>query len=369
MKLSSLFTARQSLRTPGVLAILAGWIQLLAAAGSPELLREFVYDQSAPTPECHASTLCEIPGGIAAAWFGGTREKAPDVGIWFSRREDAGNSGRWSAPVELFNGVGAGTNGTRLPCWNPVLFQNKGDQLTLYYKVGPSPDTWWGLLSTSADGGRTWTPPQRLPGQHLGPIKNKPVRTSDSFLVLPSSTENHGWQVLFERHAPLDGRWSYGEPVPDPANLQGIQPTVLQLSGGRLAALGRTRRAGVLFRTVSSDQGVTWSPLAATDLPNPNSGVDAVTLADGRHLLVYNHTKAGRTPLNVALSSDDATTWSAVHTLESEPGEYSYPAVIQTSDGRIHITYTWHRTRVRHVVLESGKFQPRRIVGGIWPAP
>lgn len=350
--------------------LLLSLVQLLAAgAGSTELRREFIYDAIPPTPECHASTLCETHNALAAAWFGGTREKSPDVGIWFSRREGFGTKGRWTAPVELFNGRGAGTNGTRLPCWNPVLFQNHDDHLTLYYKVGPSPDTWWGMLSVSTNGGRSWSPARRLPGNFLGPIKNKPVRVDDRFLVLPTSTEDHGWQVVFERHAPDTDVWQTTEPIADPDHLQGIQPTILKLADGRLAALGRSRHSGVIFRTDSQDRGVSWSPLASTELPNPNSGIDAVTLKDGRHVLVYNHTSSGRSPLNVAASSDDLKTWSAVHTLETEPGEYSYPAIIQTTDGMVHVTYTWHRTRIRHVILNPKAFRSRPIVGGVWPKP
>jgi predicted neuraminidase len=105
--------------------------------------------------------------------------------------------------------------------------------------------------------------------------------------------------------------------------------------------------------TWSSDQGQTWSALAATTLPNPNSGIDAITLADGRHLVVYNHATDARYPLDVALSKDGVT-WTRVRTLESEPlpSGYAYPAVIQTKDGRIHVTYTWDRKRIKHVVLD-----------------
>ena len=91
--------------------------------------------------------------------------------------------------------------------------------------------------------------------------------------------------------------------------------------------------------------------MTLTPLPNPSAGTDAVTLRDGRHLLVYNHTAEGRTPLNVAVSKDGRT-WEPALTLEQEPGEYSYPAIIQTADGRVHITYTWKRQRIKHVVLD-----------------
>ena len=88
-----------------------------------------------------------------------------------------------------------------------------------------------------------------------------------------------------------------------------------------------------------------------TSLPNPNSGIDAVTLRDGRHLIVYNHATEGRTPLNVAVSRDGRR-WDPVVVLERDPGEYSYPAVIQSGDGRVHITYTWKRQRIKHVAID-----------------
>jgi predicted neuraminidase len=117
-----------------------------------------------------------------------------------------------------------------------------------------------------------------------------------------------------------------------------------------LQAVGRTRSQRV-FETWSSDGGHTWTPIALTSLPNPNSGIDAVTLSDGRHIIVYNHTTQGRSPLNVAVSRDGRT-WNPGRVLESEPGEYSYPAVIQAADGRVHVTYTWKRRRIKHVVLD-----------------
>ena len=94
-----------------------------------------------------------------------------------------------------------------------------------------------------------------------------------------------------------------------------------------------------------------WSALALTELPNPNSGIDAVTLRDGRQLLVYNHTTDGRSPLNVAVSRDGRS-WEAALVLEDAPGEYSYPAVIQSADGLVHVTYTWQRRRIRHSLAQ-----------------
>jgi predicted neuraminidase len=121
-----------------------------------------------------------------------------------------------------------------------------------------------------------------------------------------------------------------------------------------------------VFETWSADGGKTWTPLALTALPNPSAGTDAVTLSDGRHVLVYNHTPKGRTPLNLAVSRDGRL-WEAALVLENEPGEYSYPAVIQTPDGLIHTTYTWKRLRIKHVVLDPKRLQGVPMPEGAWP--
>jgi predicted neuraminidase len=319
------------------------------------VLREFIYE-TAPFPECHASTIAETQGTLVAAWFGGTEEKNPDVGIWLSRRLN----GKWTEPVEVANGVEpTATDGktTRYPTWNPVLFQPSKGDLLLFYKVGPSPSTWWGMLTTSADGGKSWSKPRRLPDGILGPIKNKPIELPGGVLLCPSSTETpekpSKWQIHFERTGDFGTTWTQTGPVNDGVEFSAIQPAILTHAGGKLQALGRTRQ-GSVFQVFSDDGGKTWGKMTASSLPNPNSGIDAVTLRDGRHLVVYNHTRLGRSPLNVALSSDGID-WKGVLVLENEPGEYSYPAVIQTADGLVHTTYTWNRKRVRHVVVDPAK--------------
>jgi predicted neuraminidase len=333
--------------------------------GAGVVSSEFIFE-TAPFPSCHASTLAETKSGLVAAWFGGTRERDPDVGIWISRQVD----GRWSAPEEAANGIQS--QGPRLPCWNPVLFQPKPGPLLLFYKVGPDPRSWWGMLRKSEDEGKTWSDARRLPEGFLGPVKNKPVQLADGSMVCPSSTEAlgrlPGWQLHFERTPDLGVTWTESKVLPfEGAPVNAIQPSILFHPKNRLQAVGRTKE-GRVFETWSEDGGSTWSSPRLTDLPNPNSGTDAVTLADGRQLLVYNHNSEpkGRTPLNVAVSNDGKS-WQAAAVLESEPGQYSYPAVIQTADGRVHITYTWKRRRIKHVVILPGKLQLREISGGVWP--
>jgi len=342
------------------LAVLAP--RLSAVQGPPPasgLVRsEFIFE-TAPFPSCHASTIVETPGGLVAAWFGGTAERNPDVGIWLSRIQD----GRWTAPVEVANGVQ--TPQLRYPTWNPVLFQPKTGPLFLFYKVGPSPSAWWGMVMTSSDEGRTWSTPRRLPDGVLGPIKDKPIQLANGDLLAGSSTEHNGWQVHFERSTDNGRTWTAAAPLNDGKELAAIQPTILQHPGGRLQALGRTQSKKI-FETWSSDQGRTWTPLQLSDLPNPNSGIDAVTLRDGRQLVVYNHSTDARTPLNVAVSNDGKK-WQAAVVLEDVPGQYSYPAVIQTRDGLVHVTYTWKRERIKHVVIDPSKLTLSPIVNGEWP--
>ena len=333
---------------------------------------QFLYDD-APFPSCHASTIVHTPSGLVAAFFGGTHERHPDVCIWVCRMVE----GTWQPPVQVADGVQP--DGSRQPTWNPVLFAPRGGStpiaagrpLMLFYKVGPNPRQWWSMVRTSDDDGRTWSDAIRLPDGILGPIKNKPVQLPGGAILSPTSIESEqvGWRVYFERSED-DGRtWTATSLVDQPPDVKAIQPSILIHSPTTLQAIGRTR-SGRLFETWSHDAGRSWTPLTLTDLPNCNSGTDAVTLADGRHLLVYNHSAVEkvRVPLNVAISRDGRT-WEAAAVLESEPpGQYSYPAVIQAPDGLVHITYTWKRLRIRHVVIDPSRLRVRPMPSGQWPA-
>lgn len=312
---------------------------------------EFIYPiDKKPTPQCHASTLAQTEEGIIAAWFGGTHEKNPDVGIWISRCVD----GKWTNPVEVVNGIQA--DGKRYPCWNPVLFQHRSLPLTLYYKVGPDPVDWWGMEITSSDNGATWSKPERLPDEILGPIKNKPVMLENGIIISPSSTENDGWRVRIEKSTDKGKTWKHIGPINDGKAFSAIQPAVLVHPNNVLQILCRTRQ-NVVAESWSEDNGETWSELKRTNLLNPNSGIDAITLKDGRHLIVYNNIgmkdenhNGPRTPLNVAVSNDGIN-WKMVLVLENNPGEFSYPAVIQSDGGLIHLTYTYNRDSIKHVIV------------------
>jgi predicted neuraminidase len=316
------------------------------AAEAPAIVSSRFIDDDPISPSCHASTIVEGRRGLLAAWFAGTDEGNPDVAIELARLE----GGKWSKPTMVFDGLQ--DDGQRFPCWNPVLFRPRGGPILLFAKVGPSPAGWWGVLSSSDDDGLTWSKPRRLPDGILGPIKNKPIPLAGGSLLCPSSHEDPklGWRVFLETTPDLGKTWTKVGPLNDGVAIGAIQPSILTHPGGKLQILCRSRQ-GRIAEAWSDDLGKTWSTLTLTDLLNPNSGTDALTLADLRQLLVYNPVARGRTPLSIA-TSVDGKAWRSALTLEDQAGEYSYPAVIQATDGLVHITYTWNRTRIRHVVVD-----------------
>jgi predicted neuraminidase len=338
----------------------ANCVEPLAIERQPGFVKsEFIVDRP-PSPSNHASTIVETRDGIVAAWFGGPYERHPEVVIWTSRLE----AGKWSAPVQVADGIQADGK-TRHPCWNPVLFQPEKGPLLLFYKVGPSPDAWWGMLMSSSDNGRTWSKPVRLPEGDVGPVRNKPVQWADGSILSGSSTEDHGWRIHMERTRNLGHSWERTPPLNEGTDPGLIQPTILKWPSAKAQILCRSRQKAI-YSSRMGDDWKSWSAPTATQLPNPNSAIDAVVLRDGRALLVYNHTTNARSPLNVA-ASRDGEHWDAALVLENSAGEYSYPAVIQSEDGLVHITYTWKRQRIRHVVVDPAKIVTRPILAGRWP--
>jgi len=334
------------------------------------VLSEFIFEK-APFAQCHASTIAETQHGLVAAWFGGTQESRPDVSIWLSH----GGSNGWSPPEKVADG--SELSGRQVACWNPVLFRPKSGPLMLFYKVGDDEPEWWGEYKTSSDGGKTWSKPARLPDGILGPIKNKPIQLPDGSILSPSSIEYYTsmnprkevWQVHLELSDDMGKTWQKIGPLNNGRDFNVIQPSILIYLNRKMQILCRSEHAGRIYQAWSDDMGKTWSKMSPTELPNPDAGTDAVMLNDGRALLVYNHsTSDGRDRefLNVVVSNDGIK-WYAAVVLENQEGEYSYPAVIQTSDGLVHITYTWKRKRIKHVVLDPKRLNLMEIHNGKWP--
>ncbi len=330
----------------------SGLAQSASSIPKVSLVSEEYVFENPPFPSCHASTIVEVaPNHLLSAWFGGTDEGNKDVGIWLSQKEN----GQWSPPTLMAEGIIDAT--TRHPCWNPVLFKAREGKLFLFYKVGPSPREWWGMLRTSIDNGKTWSQPERLPEGILGPIKNKPVQLADGTILSPSSTETkESWKAHIERSRDLGKTWEIISVDPQ-TNLDVIQGSILFYPNQKMQMLCRSKQDRIA-EVWSEDGGKTWGNLSLTNLPNPNSGTDAVTLNNGWQMLVHNPLTRGKKWDNgrqklVASVSKDGKKWHEVYVLEDQPkGEFSYPAIVQAADGKAHITYTWQRRNIRHVVLD-----------------
>ncbi len=304
--------------------------------------------EKAPFPSCHASTVVEAePGRLVAAWFGGQSEGAKDVQIWLSRFDGK----TWTPPAVVGSEPG-------FPCWNPVLFRPEPGKLVLWYKAGPSPMTWTGYVRRSEDGGVNWSPPETLPAGFYGPVRAKPVRLANGTILAPTSLESHrNWTPYVDRSADGGATWKRSNPFPVAGSFGQIQPTLWEAKDGRVVALMRSKNPRRICRAESKDGGETFTAAVPTDLPNPNSGIDAVRTSAGDVFLVYNPTERGRFPLALARSTDDGATWRDVLELETMIGEYSYPAMVESAAGTLEITYTWNRTHIKHASVDPKKWR------------
>ncbi|MFC0320062.1 MULTISPECIES: sialidase family protein [Olivibacter] len=318
-----------------------------------KIIKQELVFTNPPFKECHASTLLEVkPGILLAACFGGSQEGKEDVSIWLCKI----NSEKISTAQIIADGV---INDTlRYPTWNPVLFKSQAGKTFLFYKVGPNPRAWWGMVKTSTDDGLNWSSPQKLPDGILGPIKNKPIQLANGYILSPSSVEvtENKWRAHIELSKDDGESWQY-IPIDTASEYNVIQPSILTYKNQRLQVLCRSKEGSVI-QSWSEDGGLHWGSLNKTALLNPNSGTDAVTLRDGRQLIVYNPDVPGkewfnnRGKLRIACSMDGQK-WNDVAVLEDGTNEeYSYPAIIQTSDGLIHVLYTYDRKNIKHVVLQ-----------------
>lgn len=304
--------------------------------------------------QCHASSILETKDGLLLSFFGGPYERHPEVSIYTA----AYTNSQWQKPQKVADGK---VDTTSFPTWNPVLFRNANNQIDLFYKVGPSPNDWWGMVMHSSDVGKTWSTPEKLSNGILGPIRNKPIQLKSGVIISPSSTEESHelWKSHIERSTDGGQTWTKID-IPSPDSVKVIQPTLLVYPDESIQALLRSNQ-NVVMESWSEDEGKTWSEVQPTTIPHPNSGIDAITLQSGAKLLVNNPLpsgdswEAGRNKLDLYYSTDGKS-WQTIIHLENEPdGEFSYPCIIQTSDGLVHTTYTYNRRQIKHVVLRASK--------------
>lgn len=335
----------ETVRQDNVLSAKAFEARVTAADGKVM----FAFGEERPFAQCHASTITQAgDGSMIAAWFAGTKEKHPDVGIWMSHYRE----GAWTPP-HLAAKV------KECAHWNPVLFTDAERAVHLFFKVGPEIPHWQTWWMSSGDHGKTWTEPRELvPGDTggRGPVKNKPIILSDGSWLAPASTEYNLWEAFSDRSTDRGVTWDRSENfLIDREVFKGkgaIQPTFWESAPGRVHALLRAC-AGSAWRCDSEDYGRTWTPVRDAGLPNNNSGLDALRLEDGRVLLVFNPIGKNwgpRTPLSLGISRDNGETWDLFAHFEDDAPEtdfeYSYPAIVRTQGG-VAVCYTHKRERVR----------------------
>lgn len=301
-------------------------------------------------PSCHCATIVETPcGDLLAAWYAGAYETAPDQAIFCARRSLGATS--WTPPEVLLDTPGHADG-------QPLLFVDPRGRLWFLWVTIEGPGRWndasiMGRFST--DDGHTWSEMRYLRREWGWMIRNKPIILDTGEILLPLYDERQ-WHTVMGISADAGESWEFGgEIITHPGN---IQATVIQRADGTLLALMRTGGTrGHLWQATSTDRGRSWSRAVRGPFPNPNSGIDMVRLANGHLVLAFNNTPQGRTPLNVALSTDEGRTWPVVRALETSLGEYSYPAIIQARDGMIHLVYTWRRETIRHVAFDEAWLQ------------
>jgi predicted neuraminidase len=312
-----------------------------------------IYEAIPNSPSAHASTVCQLADDrLMAAWYAGSAEGRDDVAVYAAYLRP--DREEWGPPLVLEKTPG-------IPEGNPVLHALPDGRVMLVWATMYE-RRWIGCLirvreSVTAGGQRKWGA-DRVFSTELGLMpRNKAIVMSNGELLLPLYDERV-WASFFAWSDDLGTTWQRSECLrSEPGN---IQPSAVEVAPGRLVAIARCGgKGGELWRSYSADYGRNWSVPEPTGIPNPNSGTDMVGLRDGRLALVYNDTRTGRTPLTVAVSEDEGTSFPIKRNLEWEAGEYSYPAIIQTRDGLLNITYTYRRETIQHVRLD-----PEWVYGG-----
>lgn len=341
----------------------------------PAVLAEEIVAAVPPGGDMRTPTVAQAADGTLVAAWGATRSEATVArGVWIARRSDDG----WSPPRQVDDGLLA--TGERQPCWAPVLFQPRvrpDAPLLLYYRIGPDPSSWQGAVRTSSDGGRTWSGRRWLPasddphlrgyGRFIGPTKNRPLELPDGSLLIGSSVEydRFDWRIHLERTGDHVADFALQTQGLPPATAAFIQPAFLVHSPDRrrLQMIVRSFFNGRAYTSFSTDTGRTWSPATPVD-PPIFSAIDALTLDDGRHLLVGNGEPERRSI--VVLIGPDGRSWRRALAFGSaaDPGpdsERDYPSLAQDAGGSVHLVFTHlHRQAIKHVVIDPSRLTPGR---------
>lgn len=324
----------------------------------------------------HAANLVKLKNGdLLCFWFSGTGEGESDVAIVMSRL--AKGAARWSKTVEIDHQVGRSFQ-------NPVGFQAPDGRLWLLHTSQPAGEGQANaevLYLTSGDDGQTWKTPRPLFTQPGSFIRQPPVLMGKKVWLLPTyytpsrnitdGAESHYSVVKITRDAGKSWRECK---VPESNGL--VQQSIVRLGTGQFLGLFRSRYADFIYESTSED-GCAWTDPTPTHLPNNNSSIQLAMLRDGSLVIAFNNVNSGTTrdkprasarkPLSIALSQDGGATWPWVRDIETGSGgdqqneskrgtgneDYSYPSVLEDSNGKIDVAYTYCRETIKVVRFDK----------------
>ena len=350
----------------------SGMVIRMASADHPLYTWGKLYEQgSADFPSCHSASIVELPDGtLLSTYFGGSKESADDVEVRLSRKEPGQD---WVLPIGLTDAPNDG-----LSVENPNIFQEREGKIFIFWKSTHGSPNRIGMQMTSTDGGHTWSEPRRMCDQCHAPEKNKAVQLEDGTILCPTSDRNgffNDGYLYVEKSTDGGETWTPMARAPDGGLPQAKQPAIMFHADGRLQMMARSK-GGKIPMVWSTDNGDTWSTMERSVLPANNGGIDATTLRDGRQFITYNHvptpegSKGSRCFLNAAISNDGVA-WSAALVLAiCSGGQFSYPAVIQSRDGLVHVVHTYHRKTIGHIVINPYLITDATTVpmpDGEWP--
>ena len=355
---------------------------------------QIIEEKKIPTPctSNHASNLLQLANGdLLCTWFGGSMEGTADVCIYLARMDH--KTGIWSEAQKM----SADTSRSEQ---NPVLFQKSTSELWLLYTGQLKTDQGTALvrIRKSFDDGNSWSPVEDLVPDVGTFIRHTPVINSAGTIVLPIWNSNikeaFGHDNSLVLASTDDGATWNRTAVPTSTGC-----VHMNILSNCQVAFYRRRQADFIFRSTSDDGGRTWSEPQPTSLPNNNSSVQARLLRDGRIVMIYNAIQASgsdnessippwiqdqqeflakcgelteecaiwgvpRNPLVIASSEDMGITWKQEIVVEADAtlrsdhdekgsfiGDYSYPSIIETTDGNLQISYSYLRDYIKHVTI------------------
>jgi len=321
---------------------------------------ERVFGPEVPGEYKHPAAITELDNGdLYLAYYGGSGEYGMDTKVYGARLAKGG--GVWTAPTPIADTPWRSEG-------NPVVFQAPDGLVWLFYVVRYG-DTWSDSrihAKISEDGATTWSDSMLIAEEKGMMVRGKPIVLNDGDYLLPVYHETgHDRELvgpdttsLFLRHNPKTRTWTESGRIR--SRTGNLQPAPAQITDDHLIAYCRRGGGylpvldGYIVRSESRDGGRTWSKGVDSPFPNPNAAVDLLKLGNGHLLLVYNDNMNARTPLTVAISTDNDKTWPYKRNIATGPFDYAYPYAIQTRDGKIHLIYTSHeRTVINRAVFDE----------------